>query len=236
MYGRTPTRSTRPPPHRVPTQPRPRPPHRPNDSRTKNATPCARGEGHHRPERARPGSDHVGGLCPTTRPVADRPSVPGRGVPDPDRRASRCPRAAGIPPLDHRRGRNRPRRRDRTRSRSIVQQSRYRRHGLAHHRVGCQSSSPRAETGGYGRWGVEDSNLCPLACRPATCGPEPSPTVHGTGPEQGRCSTPVQHRPARSRRVGCQPGCQERPRPGSRRALARVPLQPKRHASIVKTA
>ena len=50
--------------------------------------------------------------------------------------------------------------------------------------------------------------LRPPACRPATGGPAPSSPVHRTGPDQGRRSTDVQQRPARSERIGCQTGCQ----------------------------
>jgi hypothetical protein len=88
---------------------------------------------------------------------------------------------------------------------------------------------------GAAGWGVEDSNLWPLACRPAPPGPAPSTTVHGTGPDQGRCSTDVQHRPSRSGRVGCQTGCRERLGPDSRKAVARSQVGPERQASYVKT-
>ena len=72
------------------------------------------------------------------------------------------------------------------------------------------ASRPPNEFGRLRTWGVQQSNLQPLACRPATRGPAPSTTVHETCTDQGRYSTDVQYRPNRSRRVCRQTGCQER--------------------------
>lgn len=91
----------------------------PSDWRTKNATPSTHGEGHPRPERARVAGGCVRCLCRPARLVAHRPSARARRLPDPDRRASRCPRAAEVPSLDHRRGRSSPRPPVRTRIRAV---------------------------------------------------------------------------------------------------------------------
>lgn len=42
----------------------------------------------------------------------------------------------------------------------------------------CQQRSPRPRSGGYLGWGVQESNLRPLACRPATLGPPVESETH----------------------------------------------------------
>jgi uncharacterized protein len=46
-------------------------------------------------------------------------------------------------------------------------------------RTSCQRSSPQSKTGGYRGWGVEDSNLWPLACRARRNRPRASTTSQG---------------------------------------------------------
>lgn len=121
MYGHEAGRSTRPTTQRVP--PHPRPPHRPDDSRTRIAAPCARDQKHPRPERVHGDHGHIG-MYRTGRSLPDLTSVPGRGPPD--CRASRPPHAADVPPLEQRRGQTRRCQPDRTRGRSKGRQPRFR--------------------------------------------------------------------------------------------------------------
>jgi hypothetical protein len=98
-------------------------------------------------------------------------------------------------------------------------------------RSSCQRRSPRTVPGGYVGWGVQESNLLPLACRARPGRPAASRDIAETVSDWAKRHPNVQGRPPTSKPVSCRTPCQlpariaspstcsdRQVRPGSRRS------------------
>ena len=99
--------------------------------------------------------------------------------------------------------------------------------------VQLSKSRPPSEFGVLRGWGVEDSNLWPLACRARTGRPAASVEVAQSTPDQRRCSTEVQARPDLSGRVCCQIDCQTGPPRRGHRSATEPAHGPRPYAEVM---